>query len=1035
MADNNLLTEKAKILEQIKRIQSEQGVENAKLDTSYIKLKGRLEEIVKVLKGFVNEQNRTVQGAVDLERGAKSLGTIYSGLATQMRQQAGLHSDIASGIKLQLEDGKAEETSKGNQQTIVNDILAKYRQQSSLANELAELTSDDIVAKGQLRDQLASISEDIKSQTGDLDKRTNVAKVFLSTQNNIEASINEQIAGAEDLASLSQEQKDILEQQAEVFDSMKKKVDALGSTLTTFLKRPQAAIGALVIGIGKFAGKFGEVNRELGQSFTQGLNASTLSATGLGFIFEDTAGTVRELASEFGGVDAATLSTQANIGLMATNMGITNKEAVGLTASFARLNGSSTDVAADMIKTTQEFANQNGLVPAALMADLAGSTEEFALFGKDGGKNILEAAGYAAKLGTNMGTISGIADGLLDFESSITKELELGAMLGKNINLDKARQLAMEGDLDGMMKETLKSLGGIDAFNKMDYFQKKATADLLGVSVAEMQKMATNAEKAGSMGEVMNSSFSKAGEFLNTGLNKYLGTGIQGLGGMITMTGQVGTGFSAMGTSIGGVIKGTGKVLKNMLSMGGGAVLKGLKAAGGFLAGTPVGKKVGGLKDKLMSGVKDKFTGAGDASPKKGGMPGKGIMDGMSKINMSAVLKGAAAMLVVAAAVFVFGKAVQEFMKVSWSAVGMAVVSMLALVGAVALLGVIMMSGVGAVAILAGAAAMLVVAAAVLVLGIGLQAIGTGFEMLGAGISSLTPNLLAVGTSILGMVTLLPMIGFLSLGLIGLAGSLAYLALFGTLALPALIGIGAAIIMAGLGVTMLGNGLLIVGAGLQNIGNSISGIGDIIGNLITFIEPIMALSLALTAFAGSLFALSIVSLVAIPALMGLGVAMMIAGLGVTILGNGLSLVGAGLQTISNSISGIGDTIAGVGDVIGNIITFIGPIMALSLALTTLAASLMLVSVAGITALPGLLAIAAIGAIAVGIGGLLGVGDESAETDVSQSGESAEGSLLAEIKGLREDLISGKVGVYMDGSKVTAAIAKVVDKVGSNSYAI
>ena len=41
---------------------------------------------------------------------------------------------------------------------------------------------------------------------------------------------------------------------------------------------------------------------------------------------------------------------------------------------------------------------------------------------------------------------------------------------------------------------------------------------------------------------------------------------------------------------------------------------------------------------------------------------------------MNAVLKGAAALVIVAAAVFVFGKAVQEFMKVSWSAVGMAVV-------------------------------------------------------------------------------------------------------------------------------------------------------------------------------------------------------------------------------------------------------------------------------------------------------------------------------------------------------------------------
>ena len=97
---------------------------------------------------------------------------------------------------------------------------------------------------------------------------------------------------------------------------------------------------------------------------------------------------------------------------------------------------------------------------------------------------------------------------------------------------------------------------------------------------------------------------------------------------------------------------------------------------------------------------------------------------------MKKVLMGAAAMGVVAAAVFVFGKAVQEFMNVSWEAVGMAVVSMLALVGAVALLGAIMMSGVGAVAILAGAAAMLIVAAAVYVLGKALQDMAIAFEMM-----------------------------------------------------------------------------------------------------------------------------------------------------------------------------------------------------------------------------------------------------------------------------------------------------------------
>ena len=174
------------------------------------------------------------------------------------------------------------------------------------------------------------------------------------------------------------------------------------------------------------------------------------------------------------------------------------------------------------------------------MGDLANSAEEFALFGKDGGKNILEAAGYAAKLGVNMKTLSGVADGLLDFETSITKELELGAMLGKNINLNKARELAYSNDIKGAVGETLKQVGGITAFNKMDYYQKKQTADLLGVSVDEFKKMATNQEQAGKLGGIMNEQFSAMGELVNGGLNKYLGTSIKGLGGMVTAAGQTG---------------------------------------------------------------------------------------------------------------------------------------------------------------------------------------------------------------------------------------------------------------------------------------------------------------------------------------------------------------------------------------------------------------------------------------------------------------------------------------------------------------
>jgi hypothetical protein len=72
-----------------------------------------------------------------------------------------------------------------------------------------------------------------------------------------------------------------------------------------------------------------------------------------------------------------------------------------------------------------------------------------------------------------------------------------------------------------------------------------------------------------------------------------------------------------------------------------------------------------------------------------------------------------------------------------------------------------------------------------------------------------------------------------------------------------------------------------------------------------------------------------------------------------------------------------------------------------------------------------MALGTVGAVTEGLNSLFGGGEEG-------GGDTA---LLEEIRGLRADLNDGKVGVYMDGQKVTAVISKVVGKVGSNSYAI
>jgi len=43
------------------------------------------------------------------------------------------------------------------------------------------------------------------------------------------------------------------------------------------------------------------------------------------------------------------------------------------------------------------------------------------------------------------------------------------------------------------------------------------------------------------------------------------------------------------------------------------------------------------------------------------------------------------------------------------------------------------------------------------------------------------------------------------------------------------------------------------------------------------------------------------------------------------------------------------------------------------------------------------------------------------------------ALLDEIKGLRADLNSGKVAVYLDGKKVTSTVARVANTSSVNTY--
>ena len=579
MADNNELKTRLQLLKEIedKENRINAAIKNSALNKDLVNRytdlqKSKNKELISQLK-IVNKTR--LEGLSQAESSLSSIGSMYDNITN-------------------LEKDRILNTLKVGDLT--NTQLSAFDEMASINQKIAQLGNDDIA-------QRALLVDEYKKQTklaGDLNDEGKAVLANLTQQNTL----------ALEHSSLTKKQKEFLQKQLDVYDGIKDTIGGILETASLLTSTVGGVLGGALIGAGVAGKKLLDTSYALGGSL---LDTSNISTTLFGTVFEDAVGTTKSLSKEFGGLSDVSLTTQFRTNVIAKNLGIGASEAASLTGQFARLNDGSAETAQNLIQSTKNLAEQNGLVPADVMADVANSAEAFALFGKDGGKNIAEAAVAAGKLGVSMSQISGIADNLLDFESSINAELELGAMLGKNINLDKARALAYEGDLGGMVRETLSSLGGIDEFNKMDVFAKREVANLLGVSADEFQKMATNADKLGKDGKIIPTQYEKLANSAKAFGSQIL-SGVQGLGSMAVAAGQMGfnlkDGLSSM-KGMGGL---GGKIGKIFSKGGGGPLTKAGKPDMRFNSNKGLGKMskgggMGGMMKGMGAGMKGMASG------------------------------------------------------------------------------------------------------------------------------------------------------------------------------------------------------------------------------------------------------------------------------------------------------------------------------------------------------------------------------------------------------------------------------------------
>lgn len=217
--------------------------------------------------------------------------------------------------------------------------------------------------------------------------------------------------------------------------------------------------------------------------------------------------------------------------------GFTNEELMGI-ASISLATGK------DMEAITGEFmaqatisASQNGVLlnEKDLLKDIGKVSAATTLsFGKNP-KLIAEAVATAKALGMEMSKVEGIADSLLDFESSIENELQAELLLGKNINLEKARQAALNNDLATVAREISDQIGSSADFTEMNRIQQEALAKSVGMNREDLaqtlfvqeQLVGATGEQAEKKEELINASIKAIG--LEATQKKLAEDGVKGL--------------------------------------------------------------------------------------------------------------------------------------------------------------------------------------------------------------------------------------------------------------------------------------------------------------------------------------------------------------------------------------------------------------------------------------------------------------------------------------------------------------------------
>lgn len=209
-----------------------------------------------------------------------------------------------------------------------------------------------------------------------------------------------------------------------------------------------------------------------------------------------------ELVDDFGVMGASNSEMVSQQVALTKAYGLQAEEATNLQKA-AMINGQSTEeMKLDILATAEGFNKAKGssYSLSSVMKTVSKLSDSVRLQFRGSNTELTAAVMKAKALGTTLEDLNGIADGLLNIESSIESQVTAQLVTGRNINMDKARMFALMDDMPGLMDELVKQEIDYASYSKMNRIEKQSTAAALGMNVDQMAKFVSQQELSKQLG-------------------------------------------------------------------------------------------------------------------------------------------------------------------------------------------------------------------------------------------------------------------------------------------------------------------------------------------------------------------------------------------------------------------------------------------------------------------------------------------------------------------------------------------------------